>query len=221
MFLYALNFPNDNLLADECSSGGTYPTPNPATDPYWCTPDGCTQAPLQPANAIGGPYATSTACATACAAIIPPNPPYWCVDSACVQSSTPPDGYTGGPYASLDLCQSSSCESPVYYSINPALMLGANNIQQANQKQSIPEVESGTDANAQSETPSGLVRRITDTQMTKIKLPCVHRGGRIDNGFTCSRAHYACGLHGTCSLIDSTSGSRACIDCEDYSPRNA
>jgi len=184
VFLYALNFPNDNLLADECSSGGTYPTPNPATDPYWCTPDGCTQAPLQPANAIGGPYATSTACATACAAIIPPNPPYWCVDSACVQSSTPPDGYTGGPYASLDLCQSSSCESPVYYSINPALMLGANNIQQANQKQSIPEVESGTDANAQSETPSGLVRRITDTQMTKIKLPCVHRGGRIDNGFT-------------------------------------
>jgi len=110
VILYALNFPNDNLLADECSSGGAYPASNPATDPYWCTSAGCVQSPLQPAGAFGGPYSSSSACTTACAELVPPNPPYWCVASACVQSSTPPEGYTGGPYASLAICQAASCE---------------------------------------------------------------------------------------------------------------
>jgi len=109
VYLYSLNFPNDNLLADSCSTGGQYPTPG-AGDPYWCTPSGCVQSPLQPADAYGGPYSTSGACATACAGLTPPNPPYWCVSQVCVQSSTPPEGYTGGPYASLALCQAASCE---------------------------------------------------------------------------------------------------------------
>lgn len=109
MWLYCLNFPNDNILPEECSSGGDYPTPGPS-DPYWCTVEGCVQSPLQPANAIGGPYATSVICEEECADIPPPEPPYWCVEEVCVQSSTPPAGYTGGPYVNLAACQAAECE---------------------------------------------------------------------------------------------------------------
>lgn len=69
VYLYALNFPNDNLLADECSSGGAYPTPNPETDPFWCTESaGCVQSPLQPIDATDGPFTTLMECEAACAA---------------------------------------------------------------------------------------------------------------------------------------------------------
>lgn len=112
VWLYCLNFPNENILPEECGNGGDYPTPDPETDPYWCTPTGCEQSPLQPADAIGGPYATLGECETACAEIPPPNPPWWCVENLCVQSDEPPLGYTGGPYASQAICQAAGCEPP-------------------------------------------------------------------------------------------------------------
>ena len=169
VYLYSLNFPNDNLLADSCSSGGSYPAPNPATDPYWCTSSGCVQSTLQPAGAYGGPYSTSGACATACAALTPPNPPYWCVSNVCVQSSTPPAGYIGGPYASLAICQAASCELEGFEGTMP------------------PQQEEPVQVVAHSEEPvasSGLVKHITNKQMERIKLPCIHRGERLASGFT-------------------------------------
>lgn len=110
VWLYCLNFPNENILPEECGNGGDYPEPDPETDPYWCTPAGCEQSPLQPTDAIGGPYATLGECETACAEIPPPNPPWWCVENLCVQSDEPPPGYTGGPYASQAICQVAGCE---------------------------------------------------------------------------------------------------------------
>lgn len=114
VYLYALNFPNDNLLADSCSSGGQYPTPNPETDPYWCTPSGCVQSRLQPTTAIGGPYATLVECSTVCEEITPEDP-YWCVDGLCVQSATEPEGSTGGPYLILGECEAECGASANYW----------------------------------------------------------------------------------------------------------
>ena len=110
IWLYTLNFPNDNLLPTECSGGGDYPVPSPS-DPYWCTVAGCVQSPLQPANSLAGPYATSMLCAAACSGIIPPADPWWCVGTTCVQSATPPEGYSSGPYDDSSAC-SAVCNPP-------------------------------------------------------------------------------------------------------------
>jgi hypothetical protein len=168
VYLYSLNFPNDNLLADSCSTGGQYPTPG-AGDPYWCTSGGCVQSPLQPAGAYGGPYSTSGACATACAGLTPPNPPYWCVSQVCVQSSTPPEGYTGGPFASLALCQASLCEEAPFEGTMPQEIMNSN--------MPVPYIDEQL-------TDIKVVNKITNEQMNRIKLPCIHRSERLASGFT-------------------------------------
>lgn len=109
--LYALNFPNDNLLPAECYENGGIPAPG-AGDPYWCVDGACVQSLLQPAGAYGGPYDTSEECTAVCVGITPPDPtpdpandPWWCVDnSGCVQSSTAPPGGVG-PYSTPTDCE--------------------------------------------------------------------------------------------------------------------
>lgn len=68
VFFYSMQFPNPTILAESCGDGGTYPTPNPETDPWWCTPEGCVQSFFQPDDATGGPYATFSECADSCEA---------------------------------------------------------------------------------------------------------------------------------------------------------
>lgn len=104
VFLYSMQFPNPEILAESCGDGGDYPTPDPETDPWWCTPDGCVQSPLQPADATGGPYATFALCSADCAS---QTGEYWCWYGYCYQSETQPAGSTG-PYASALEC-SESC----------------------------------------------------------------------------------------------------------------
>ena len=110
VYLYALNFPNSEILSAECGNGGAYPTPS-AGDPWWCTATGCVQSPLQPTDALGGPYATLGLCVAGC----PQNTgEYWCLYGYCVQSETQPAGSTG-PYLTSGACTSACGEVIMVY----------------------------------------------------------------------------------------------------------
>lgn len=69
VFLYSMQFPNPEILAESCGDGGAYPEPDPETDPWWCTPEGCVQSRLQPTGATDGPYASFVLCSENCGGI--------------------------------------------------------------------------------------------------------------------------------------------------------
>ncbi len=183
VWLYTLNFPNDNLLPTECSSGGDYPTPSP-TDPYWCTASGCVQSPLQPAGALSGPYATSLLCSTGCAEIVPPADPYWCVDGSCVQSATAPSGYTSGPYDNSEACVS-ACTPPSgnYWCLYGNCVISAT---QPDPSATGPYLTSEACA-AACPGPAEMVWRCTDNGCGTIT-----RSGAIMSGYTYYLTQAAC-----------------------------
>lgn len=101
VYLYAMQFPNPEILAESCGDGGEYPTPDPETDPWWCVDGvGCVQSRLQPEDTIGGPYASLALCSAACDAQVGE---YWCWYGYCYQSETQPPGSTG-PYLDAAAC---------------------------------------------------------------------------------------------------------------------
>lgn len=64
VWLYALNFPNTEILAEGCGNGGDYPEPS-GGDPWWCLAAACTQSAVQPVGATGGPYTLESDCLAA------------------------------------------------------------------------------------------------------------------------------------------------------------
>ena len=69
VFLYSMQFPNPQILAESCGDGGSYPTPS-GSDPWWCTPAGCVQSPLQPSDATSISFPTYTECNEDCSGMM-------------------------------------------------------------------------------------------------------------------------------------------------------
>lgn len=107
VLLYAMQFPNPNILSEDCSSSGQIPPPS-ENDPYWCVNGECVQSFLQPVNAQSGPYLTIEECEIYCVA---EETPYWCLYGNCVQSPTQPDPAATGPYTSPGQCVT-NCPGP-------------------------------------------------------------------------------------------------------------
>lgn len=111
VYLYALNFPNTEILAEECSDGGEYPT----SGGYWyCTYErGCVQSPVQPDDASAGPFEDETNCiSSGCEEGTYDPDTYWCLYGTCVQSPVAPTGYSSGPHALQADCITACGEDP-------------------------------------------------------------------------------------------------------------
>ena len=104
VLLYAMQFPNENILSTECSSGGDIPPPS-VNDPYWCVGEECVKSALQPSGARAGPYGSLNDCNAYC---VSGQIPYWCWYGKCVQRITQPTGSTG-PFANSSACANGGC----------------------------------------------------------------------------------------------------------------
>jgi hypothetical protein len=111
IYLYALNFPNDQILADDCSSGGDYPV---SGGKWYCTYErGCIQSPVQPEDASAGPFDLEANCiSSGCEEGTYDPDTYWCLYGTCVQSPIAPTGYSSGPHALQADCITACGEDP-------------------------------------------------------------------------------------------------------------
>jgi hypothetical protein len=104
LIIYGMQFPNPNILSEQCSGSGQVPSPSP-NDPYWCVGSECVQSPVQPSGARAGPYGLLAECNAYC---VLGQIPYWCWYGKCVQRITQPTGSTG-PFANSSACGNGGC----------------------------------------------------------------------------------------------------------------
>jgi hypothetical protein len=113
LILYGMQFPNPNILSDQCSQNGGIPAPSP-NDPFWCVSGECVKSFLQPSGSNGGPYGSLIDCEARCVDGLP----YWCWYGHCLQRSAQPVGSTG-PFNNASECGGSCGDLEIVYTCRP------------------------------------------------------------------------------------------------------
>jgi hypothetical protein len=163
---------------------------------YVCTDVGC--GTIAKSGAIMGGYTyynTIAECQAACPV------QYWCVDNSCVAYwvGYTPSGSPAGPFATINLCYDECDTGPGYYCLGGVCGYyasrppGATGPRANTYAECVPNCfvldgpvlgQAYEVKPVQEQKKPPVVRRFSDKQMERIRIPCIHRGEKIESGFT-------------------------------------
>ena len=148
---------------------------------YWCVEqvpgtDACEQwwTGSGPATYTAGPFTTLNDCYNECDT----GPGWYCVGGTCGSYPSRPPGATGPRTNSYFECV------PICFVFEPVLGTIPKNVEIASQSGGLVQDQPIVAYGGRQAKVNKLVKRITENQMKRFKLPCIHRGERVASGFT-------------------------------------
>ncbi len=143
---------------------------------FWCVEDACAEywTGYTPVSYSAGPFITIDSCYEECDT----GPGWYCLDGVCGSYPARPPGAVGPRHDSYAECV------PECFVLEPVLGSIPKNVEIASQSGGLVQDQPIVAYGGRQAKVNKLVKRITENQMKRFKLPCIHRGERVASGFT-------------------------------------